>query len=165
MSDDNSAHGDDLPILVRRRIEAGVIKPIYEEMVASLGEEKAREILAKAIVKDAVAHGRSYADRQDQPNDLDGFAALLPQWQEHDALQIDFLDKSGDRLDFNVTRCRYAEMYRELGLAHIGDILSCGRDGSFCTGYNPDIDLTRSQTIMQGASHCDFRYKMRASDT
>jgi hypothetical protein len=163
MAKHDPARGDDLPILVRRRIEAGVIKPIYEEMVAALGAEQARAILAKAIVKDAIEHGKSYADRQDRPNDLDGFAALLPQWQEHDALQIDFLEQSDETLDFNVTRCRYAEMYRELGLAHIGDLLSCGRDGSFCTGYNPDIDLTRSQTIMQGASHCDFRYKMRPS--
>jgi len=25
-------------------------------------------------------------------------------------------------------------------------------------GFGPDIGLTRTQTIMQGASHCDFRY-------
>lgn len=161
MNEQDPARGDDLPILVRRRIEASVIKPIYEEMVAALGEDQARAILAKAIIKDAVSHGRSYADRQDEPNDLEGFAALLPQWQQHDALEIDFLEQSDGQLDFNVTRCRYAEMYREMGLAHIGDILSCGRDGSFCTGYNPDIELTRNQTIMQGKSHCDFRYKMK----
>jgi len=141
-----------------------VIKPIYQEMVAALGEDRARTILAKAIVNDAVSHGQTLAARQDRPNDLAGFAALLPQWQKHDALQIDFLEQSDDQLDFNVTRCRYAEMYREMGLADIGDILSCGRDGSFCDGYNPDIELKRTQTIMQGASHCDFRYKARQPD-
>ncbi len=46
-----------------------------------------------------------------------------------------------------------------MGLAEIGHILSCGRDGTFCTGYNPKISLERTQTIMQGASHCDFRYR------
>ena len=25
-------------------------------------------------------------------------------------------------------------------------------------GFNPDLKLTRTQTIMQGASHCDFRF-------
>ena len=48
----------------------------------------------------------------------------------------------------------------EMGLAEIGHILSCGRDGTFCTGFNPKISLERSQTIMQGASHCDFRYEL-----
>ena len=46
-----------------------------------------------------------------------------------------------------------------MGLGDIGDILSCNRDGAFCEGYDPRIKLTRTQTIMGGASHCDFRYR------
>jgi len=26
-------------------------------------------------------------------------------------------------------------------------------------GFGPDIKLTCTQTVMQGASHCDFRYR------
>jgi len=32
-------------------------------------------------------------------------------------------------------------------------------------GFNPDIALTRTQTIMQGASHCDFRFVARPAKT
>jgi hypothetical protein len=28
-------------------------------------------------------------------------------------------------------------------------------------GFSRDISLTRTQTIMQGASHCDFRYERK----
>ena len=59
---------------------------------------------------------------------------------------------------FDVERCRYAEMYKEMGLGEIGHLLSCQRDATFCQGYDPRLKFTRSQTIMQGASHCDFRY-------
>ena len=52
-----------------------------------------------------------------------------------------------------------AETYRAMGLGEIGDILSCNRDGAFCEGSDPRIALTRTQTIMSGASHCDFRYR------
>ena len=45
-----------------------------------------------------------------------------------------------------------------MGLGEIGGLLSCNRDGAFCEGYDPKLKLHRSQTIMQGASHCDFRY-------
>ena len=31
----------DIPTLTKRRLQAAVIKPIYEEMAAVLGEEKA----------------------------------------------------------------------------------------------------------------------------
>src|SRR6476620_505811 len=29
-------------------------------------------------------------------------------------------------------------------------------------GFGPDVKLTRTQTIMQGGSHCDFRYRRQA---
>jgi hypothetical protein len=78
-------------------------------------------------------------------------------WQQDDALVIDWLRVEPNQLDFNVTRCRYAENYRELGVADIGDLLSCNRDGALCTAYDPRIRFSRTQTLMEGASHCDFR--------
>ena len=74
------------------------------------------------------------------------------------------LEATEEKMDFNVTRCRYSEMYKEMGLGDIGHLLSCNRDGDFCIGYNPEIDLTRTQTIMKGASHCDFRYRMKKKE-
>ena len=52
-------------------------------------------------------------------------------------------------------------MYTEMGLGEIGHLLSCNRDELFIVGYNPDIELTRTQTIMGGAHHCDFRYRAK----
>ena len=65
--------------------------------------------------------------------------------------------------DFDVTRCRYAEMYRALGIPELGAVLSCGRDFALGAGFNPDLKLTRSQTIMDGAPRCDFRYRLERS--
>ena len=65
------------------------------------------------------------------------------------------------RYDFNVTRCRYAEMYRELGIPELGAVLSCNRDFSLIEGYNTDVTLTRTQTLMEGAACCDFRYRLK----
>ena len=47
-----------------------------------------------------------------------------------------------------------------MGLGEIGHLLSCNRDASFIEGYAPGVAMTRTQTIMQGASHCDFRYRV-----
>ncbi|MFP6705101.1 MAG: L-2-amino-thiazoline-4-carboxylic acid hydrolase [Alphaproteobacteria bacterium] len=156
---------DELPILEVRRIEANIIKPIYEEMVIALGEERARKILTTAINKDAVRQGAELAASTDQPNDLETFTTLMGRWSKGDALTKETIQTSKNQLDFNVTRCRYAETYAEMGLSHIGSILSCGRDGSLCTGYNPDVTLTRTQTIMGGATHCDFRFKIEKDGT
>ncbi|MEM1198736.1 MAG: L-2-amino-thiazoline-4-carboxylic acid hydrolase [Pseudomonadota bacterium] len=149
----------DLPILEQRRIEANIIKPIYEEMVTQLGADRASDILGTAIKKNAIAQGKAYAEAARDEIDLLSFHALLPQWKADGALETDILEESPDTVSYNVTRCRYAEMYKEMGLAEIGHLLSCGRDGTFCTGYDERITLERTHTIMQGASHCDFRYK------
>lgn len=149
----------DLPILEQRRIEANIIRPIYEEMADRLGEEKASEILSAAITRDSISQGQTYAKGVDGETDLEGFHSLLPQWKANGALEVEMLEESSSQVHYNVVRCKYAEMYSEMGLSKIGHILSCGRDGTFCTGYNPNIKLDRTQTIMQGASHCDFRYR------
>jgi hypothetical protein len=149
--DEGTNKGDgELGILARRRIEAAIIAPIYDEMRQAFGEEKARA---------AIDAGTEFASRADGAADLEGFKAILPLWTKDDALTIEVIDDKPGVFDFNVKRCRYAETYRAMGLGDIGDILSCNRDGAFCEGYDPRIKLTRTQTLMRGASHCDFRYR------
>ncbi|MFT7576189.1 MAG: hypothetical protein ACI9XZ_002576 [Alphaproteobacteria bacterium] len=84
------------------------------------------------------------------------FVDRQSQWTMSGALEIEVKQQSDDVYRFDVKRCRYSEMYREMGLGEIGHLLSCQRDGTFCEGYDPRLILTRTQTIMQGATHCDF---------
>jgi hypothetical protein len=155
----DAATAGELGILARRKIEAAIIAPIYDEMRKAIGEEKAREILRNAIRRAAIEAGAEMASRAPGGADLESFKAIQHLWTKDDALTIEVIDDKPGVLDFNVKRCRYAETYRAMGLGDIGDILSCNRDGAFCEGYDPRIKLTRTQTIMGGASHCDFRYR------
>jgi hypothetical protein len=155
----NKSADSELGIPARRRIEAAIIAPIYDEMRQAIGEDKARDILRRAIRRAAIDAGAEMAERAEGGADLESFKAILPLWMKDDALTIEVIDDAPGKLDFNVKRCRYAETYRAMGLGEIGAILSCNRDGAFCEGYDPRIKLTRTQTIMGGASHCDFRYR------
>jgi predicted ArsR family transcriptional regulator len=56
-------------------------------------------------------------------------------------------------------------MYRALGIPEVGALLSCNRDFALIEGFNPDVALERTQTIMQGATHCDFRFRRRPDGT
>ena len=76
-----------------------------------------------------------------------------------DALDYSVRGQSEDTFEVDVTGCRYAEFYKELGEPELGFLLVCSADFPMAEGFGPDIKLTRTQTIMQGASHCDFRYK------
>ena len=152
----------DLPMLEQRRIEANILKPVYREMVEQLGEEKAQEILGAAVIRDSISQGQAYADGLEDRG-LIAFRDTMAQWKASGALEMEMLKETEEEVHFNVVRCKYSEMYREMGVGDIGHLLSCNRDGTFCTGFNPDIKLDRSQTIMSGASHCDFRYRIEES--
>ena len=62
---------------------------------------------------------------------------------------------------FDVTRCKFAELYKELGCADLGAVLSCERDAAFLEGFDESLELIRSETLMEGGSRCDFCYRKR----
>jgi hypothetical protein len=165
MANDGAASATDgeIGILARRTIEAGVIAPIYAEMCAQLGEAKAQSILDRAIRDAAIGAARSFADRTPGGTSLRSFQDLQHLWTQDDALTIEVLKATDTEFHYNVRRCRYAETYREMGLGPVGHLLSCNRDAAFCVGYDSRIKLERTQTLMQGASHCDFRYRLEAA--
>lgn len=144
-----------LPLLQQREIEANVIAPLYRAFAAEVGEKQAREILNGVIRELAVQAGCAAAAGG---NDLVHLKSAVERWTEGGALELTVLRDDHEAFHFNVTRCRFAEMYHRLGLAGLGPILSCGRDGAMIAGFNPAIAFSRTQTIMEGASHCDFRY-------
>lgn len=160
MSTENTARDadDQLGILQRRRIEANIIAPIYRIMVRELGQKQAAAIIREAIAEDARKAGARFAAAEPGGASMRTFIAIQDLWKQDDALVTDTLEESDDTYTYEVHRCAYAEMYKEMGLAEIGTLLSCVRDAEFIVGYDPSIEMTRTHTIMEGAKSCDFHY-------
>jgi len=158
----NSSNDSPLPLLRQREIEANVIVPMFRAFAAEVGEARAREILAGVIRELAQQAGcRASATG----NDLAHLKTAVDKWTEGGALELNVLRDDPQAFEFDVTRCRFAEMYHRLGLADLGPILSCARDGAMIEGFNPEIAFTRTQTIMEGATHCNFRYSRSTTPT
>lgn len=150
---------DTLPMIERRRIEATILKHVYDSLKESHGVEVATQAVGDAVRRSSIEQAAQLAAAEaGGETSMRTFIDRQVQWRMGDALRTEVIRESDTHYDFNVTRCRYAEMYREMGLGEIGPLLSCQRDGTFCEGYDPRLKLARTQTIMQGASHCDFRY-------
>ena len=155
---------NDIPILLRRKIEAMILKHVLDVITERTSREEGEAVIGETCSRSAIEQGQQLAEALGRAPDLTDFAEIQPNWTREEALQIEMREATEEKMDFNVTRCRYSEMYKEMGLGDIGHLLSCNRDGDFCIGYNPEIDLTRTQTIMKGASHCDFRYRMKKKE-
>ena len=146
-------------MLEKRRIEAEILKEVYTTLKESHGEEVARRTIAESVRRSAIEQARAFAAAAPGGTSLKAFQDVMPLWTKGGALEIELQEQTDSSFTFNVVRCRYAETYKAMGLGEIGHLLSCNRDGAFCEGYDPKLKLERSQTIMQGASHCDFRYR------
>jgi predicted ArsR family transcriptional regulator len=147
--------------LQRRKIEGRVLIPFIQALREKYGEEAAREVVDATIRKLATEDGARWADSYGQS--IASLRKVAQEvWAGGGSLEVKVLDQSDDHLDFNVTRCRYAEFYRELGLTDLGFRLHCNRDFAMVAGFNGELELSRSQTIMEGAACCDFRFRKRA---
>ncbi len=150
----------EIPLLAIRQAQASLAGPLIEAYADTIGRQKAFQIAGTVIAGQAEAAGRKAA-RMAGGNSLGHLWQIIRRtWALDGALELELLACDEKRLYFNVTRCAYVRMYSELGLAHLGRVLSCSRDGSFAHGFNPEIRLERTGTIMEGASFCDFRFSM-----
>jgi hypothetical protein len=148
-----------LGVLTRREIEVRILGPLLDALGDEFGQERVLKIARDVIIQIARQQGKEIGASKGGRS-LAHFAASLADWKKDDALSMDVLEQSESCFSFNVTRCSYAELYKILDVPQLGAILSCNRDFSLIEGFNPDIQLTRTQTIMQGADYCDFRYHL-----
>ena len=154
---------NEIGVLKRREIEARIVGPLLDALGREFGRERVLEIAGAVIANIAREQGAQRCAAIGGSS-LIHFSETSAAWRKNDALTVEVLELNEQRYSYNVTRCRYAEMYRALGIPELGALLSCNRDGSLIEGFNPDITLTRTQTIMQGASYCDFRFEARPTD-
>ena len=155
----------DVPIIEQAKIQARVLVPLVKALQAELGEER-----ANALVRDAL--GDSYRRlgekwwRARKNEDLgEAMTAAFAGYANAGALDYKVRDKSEETFDVDITGCRYAQFYKEMGAPELGFLLVCSQDFPFAEGFGSDVKLTRTQTIMQGATHCDFRYRREAADS
>ncbi len=145
-------------ILTRREIEALIAVPLIKEFIKEFGKEKTLEVADKVIESLAEESGRMLAEFV-RGNSLEDLAKGLALWSQDGANESELVKITDTKIATNITRCRYADMYKEHGMEEFGYLLSCGRDFAMVAGFNPKIKLTRTKTIMEGDDICDFRFE------
>jgi hypothetical protein len=146
-------------VIEQARIQAQVLVPLVKALQAELGEARANAIVRGALRELYRGYGEAFWRAKDDPDVGQAVASAFKAYARDGALDYDVIEQSPDAFAFDVTRCRYAEFYKELGEPELGFLLVCSADFDTADGFGGDIKLTRTQTIMQGASHCDFRYR------
>ena len=145
-------------VIRQAKIQAQVLVPLVKALQAELGEGRANAIVRRALGDLYRRFGEEFWRAKNEKDLGRVMASSFATYAREDALDYRVIEQSHDAFAIDVTGCRYAEFYKELGEPELGFLLVCSADFLMAEGFDPDITLTRTQTIMQGASHCDFRY-------
>ncbi len=149
-----------LSLLDKTRIQAQVLVPVMRALRAELGKEKADALVRQALrgwsrqLFAAIGDGVEGSPRRK-------WAAMhtaLAEVTERD-VTVEMRRQDKEALEFDITRCRYAEFFRALGEPELGALLICETDVDIAAAGGGEVSFTRDQTIMQGAPSCTFRYK------
>jgi predicted ArsR family transcriptional regulator len=147
-----------IPVIEQAKIQAQVLVPLIQTLQAELGEARANALVRRALADHYRRLGEQWRRSKGGTDLGETMASAFAAFAAGDALDTQVREQSPDAFALDVTRCRYAEFYKALGVPELGFLLVCTADFPFAEGLGPDIQLTRTQTIMQGATHCDFRY-------
>ena len=150
-----------IPVIEQVKIQAKALVPLIKTLQAELGEERANAIVRKSLGELYRSYGEKWWRGRDSQDLGSNMAAAFDGFAAGDALDYKVLKQTPDAFEANVTRCHYAEFYKKLGLPELGFLLVCSSDFPMVEGYGAGVQLERTQTIMQGASHCDFRYALK----
>lgn len=150
-------------LIEQRVIEAAALVPVIKAFGEKIGMDTAIAVVRKTHEKKSRAYGEVCAKGKGR-NNIAALAEVVSGWAKGGALEEEVIEFTEKTYAFNVTKCMYAERYRELGIEDFGYCLSCCRDEPFAQGFNAKIKFERHQTIMEGAPHCDFRFTLIPGD-
>ena len=152
-----------LSLLAEVKLQAAVVLPVLRALRAEIGKDKADRIVGDSLREWArdLYHRIGEAKVGTPRQKWDAVWAEDMRPRIGDAVDREMLKDDGTVRDYNVTRCSYAEFFKALGEPELGGILLCDSDFHIADVGGPDVEFRRTQTIMQGAPYCDFRYRFR----
>jgi hypothetical protein len=151
---------DQVSMLTRREIEARLAGPLIKGFIKAMGREGALRVVER-VMKDLGRQGGRELAEEMGGNSIPCLAKGHGRYAAGGAYRMKVLRQTDKSYHVDITWCAYAEMYRSLGLADLGLLLSCGRDFAFTQGFNPKIKLTRDKTLMEGDEVCSYRFDLR----
>ena len=149
----------EVSFLDKAKIQAQVLVPVMRALRDELGKER-----ADALVKHALS-GWSRQMFAEIGKDIEGgrrrWSKMQGALNDISKVGVDSTEpvKDAGKLEFDVTRCRYAEFFKALNEPELGALLMCSTDFDIAATSDGEVTLTREQTIMQGAPSCTFRYR------
>ncbi|UCC73181.1 MAG: L-2-amino-thiazoline-4-carboxylic acid hydrolase [Gemmatimonadota bacterium] len=142
---------------------AGYYIPAMKGLQAQIGEDEFIEMLKQASMEAGRQGGENQA-RSVAANDLATFVTPLTDpdrfWQH--ALTWEIVENTDTTFGVEISECLWARTFREAEAADIGYAGICHGDFAWASGFNPQMRMERTKTLMQGHDCCNHRWILEA---
>jgi len=100
-------------------------------------------------------------------NDLATFTAPYrdPNGRNAQILTIELVEYSEDVCEYRVTECLWAKTFKDANAADLGHACICHPDYAAIEAFNPEFEMVRDKTLMEGHDCGDHRYQRKAAAT
>ena len=144
-------------ILEATKIQARIVIPIVKALEKEIGKERAHAIVGQAIADSYVGWRDKRGFEKDAHPNADREAGNAPAFP----VEEDVVENAKDVFGRNIVGCAFADYFRSIGEPEIGALMTCGVDFAAEAHMRPGWDFSRTQTRMEGAPHCDFRWRRK----
>ena len=135
--------------------------PAMKNLKEQVGHDRFIEMLKKS--SDKLQERKDYEGIDYSDRTLTAFADWMKQICDYwsDRITWEVINEDESVFETRFTECLWAKTFREADASEIGYAGVCYQDYSMTKAFNPNLELIRDQTLMEGSDHCHFKWTMK----
>ena len=134
------------------KIQMEAMVPYARFLQKEFGKKQARQLVEKYLEERISRAGT----KNHSSVDLSEYCRYLDVFCKENRLEYNLVHQDDERLEFDITKCPFVEMMKDLNAQDLGCLLICSYD--FIKAAEDGLVLKRTKTCMEGNDCCDFRY-------
>ena len=149
------------PTVATARLMATLYYFMAKEVIETLGEEKGREIIRRAVWKFGFYRGAKIREAVDKQG-LEPNLETLVQYYDLPASNLvqAEVDVSSNNYSETTRYCTFAEVWKAFGAEALG-LIYCEQDFALAAGFNEEIKCERPSNMMEpGSDKCRLLMKL-----
>jgi L-2-amino-thiazoline-4-carboxylic acid hydrolase len=139
------------------KIQARALIPVVKALEAELGKARAHALVGRALAESHAEFAASRTTERDAHPSAEQGSFAYP-------VESTIVESTPESLAIDMTACEFARYFRGIGEPEIGALMTCGVDFAVNAKLRPSWSFARTQTQMEGAAFCDFRWRLRKTD-
>jgi len=144
----------------RLRFETQV--DVTNAFIPIVGREKAIEIVEKMSEEKSIEVAKHWVKGYGPIKNFQDFKDFFKKQMTSELMKhtttYEIIEDSDEELEFKITECLWAKVFKELNETEQGYRIYCKPDFAMAKTFHPKVKLTRTKSLMEGKMYCNHKY-------